>query len=196
MTDRLSDKQFLTPTEVAELFKVSPVTVRQWAQKGLLPAQVTAGGHRRFAPDALRAFAVERGITLEGFEVSGPRLLVVDDNLQFNSYLIALFNTLCPDVATASANDGFEAGRLVQLFKPTLVLLDIMMPGMDGVEVCRRLQADAQNKSISIVAMTGHHTPELEARVLEAGAQQLLKKPFSGDEAITACGLDQYLVSD
>lgn len=193
MTDRLSDKQFLTPTEVAELFKVSPVTVRQWAQKGLLPAQVTAGGHRRFAPEALRAFAAERGITLE---TSGPRLLVVDDNLQFNSYLIALFNTLCPDVATESASDGFEAGRLVQLFKPTVVLLDIMMPGIDGVEVCRRLQADEQSKSIAIVAMTGHHTPELEARVLEAGARQLLKKPFSGDEAIAACGLEQYLVAD
>lgn len=193
MTDRLIDKQFLTPTEVAELFKVSPVTVRQWAQKGLLPAQSTAGGHRRFTPEDLRAFAAERGITLEA---GGPRLLVVDDNVQFNSYLIALFSTLCPEVVTASANDGFEAGRLVQLFKPSVVLLDIMMPGMDGVEVCRRLQADEQNKSIRIVAMTGHHTPELEARVLEAGAQQLLKKPFSGDEAITACGLDKYLVAD
>lgn len=193
MTDSLIEKQFLTPTEVAELFKVSPVTVRQWAQKGFLPAQVTAGGHRRFAPEDLRVFATKRGITLES---SSPRLLVVDDNLQFNSYLIALFNTLCPEVVTASANDGFEAGRLVQLFRPSLVLLDIMMPGMDGVEVCRRLQADEQNKSIRIVAMTGHHTPELEVEVLEAGAQQLLKKPFSGDEAITACGLDEYLVSD
>ena len=193
MTDLFSGKQFFTPNEVAELFKVSPVTVRQWAQKGLLPAQVTAGGHRRFTPEDLQTFAAQRGITLDAGK---PRLLVVDDNRQFNNYLIALFNTDCPAISTASAFDGFEAGRLVQQFKPTVVLLDIMMPGMDGVEVCRSLQADELTKTINIIAMTGHHSAELEGRVLAAGARQLLKKPFSAEQAIDACQLSQYRVDD
>ncbi len=187
LSDPIGDKAFLTPTEVADLFKVSPVTVRQWAQKGLLAAQVTAGGHRRFLPDDLRRFAVERGIELG--EASGPKLLVVDDNRQFNAYLIALLQTRCPDVATASAFDGFEAGRLVQQFRPSIMLLDIMMPGLDGIEVCRALKGDPESRDIKVIGMTGHYTPELENRVLEAGASMLLRKPFSGDDVIKACDL-------
>ena len=79
----MTRKEFLTPHEVATLLMVSPVTVRQWAQKGLLAAQTTAGGHRRFAIETVAAFARERGIDLPGITA---RLLIVDDNRQFNNH--------------------------------------------------------------------------------------------------------------
>lgn len=189
-------KEFLTPTEVANLLMVSPVTVRQWAQKGRIEARTTAGGHRRFSMDAVRAFAAEMGIELDAPETdasAGPRLLVVDDDRQLNGLLVALFSRRFPGLEIAAAYDGFEAGRQVQRFQPSVVLLDIMMPGLDGVDVCRALKSDEETRSIRVVAMTGHHTPELEQRVLSAGAETLLKKPFGNDEVVEASGLTKLI---
>jgi excisionase family DNA binding protein len=183
-------KDFLTPNQVANLLMVSPVTVRQWAQKGMLQAQTTAGGHRRFTMDSVRQFARERGIDLPN---ATDRLLIVDDNRQFNDFLAVLFATEFPGLEVLTAYDGFEAGRLVQQFKPTVVLLDVMMPGIDGLEVCRSLKGDPQTQDIRVVAMTGFHTPELQKKMLAAGAQVLLSKPFPSDLVIRECGFSDAL---
>ncbi len=177
---------YLTPNEVAGLLLVSPITVRQWAQKGLLEAQTTAGGHRRFARSEVERFAREKGIELPN---QYQKVLVVDDDRQLNNYLVALLETSVDDVQVHSALDGFEAGRMVQAHKPEIVILDIMMPGMDGVEVCRSIKADPLTRHALVVAMTGHHTTELERRVIDAGAKVLLKKPFSREELLSECGL-------
>jgi len=185
--------EILTPTEVAELLAVSPVTVRQWAQKGLIEARTTPGGHRRFTRESVIDFARRMAMTLpDGFDTAPrTRVLIVDDDRQFNGMLVALFKQKYPGVEVAFAYDGFDAGRQVSRFKPTLVLLDIMMPGMDGVEVCRSLKADEASRTARVIAMTGHHTRELEQRIITAGAERLLKKPFSTDELLAVCGLTE-----
>ncbi|HEX7038118.1 MAG TPA: response regulator [Pseudomonadales bacterium] len=184
----MTEKGFLTPNEVASLLMVSPITVRQWAQKGLLEAQTTAGGHRRFSREVIEAFARQRGIQLPGVQ---QRLLIVDDNRELNAYLAALFSAHVPDLEISSAYDGFDAGRQVQARKPTVVLLDIMMPGIDGIEVCRSLKEDPETAGIRVVAMTGYYTPELEKKILAAGAAVLLKKPFSSEEVLRECGFSE-----
>lgn len=184
----MTEKGFLTPNEVASLLMVSPITVRQWAQKGLLEAHTTAGGHRRFSREVIEAFARERGIQLPHDQ---QRLLIVDDNRELNAYLAALFGAHVPDLEISSAYDGFDAGRQVQARKPTVVLLDIMMPGIDGIEVCRSLKEDPETAGIRVVAMTGYYTPELEKKILAAGASVLLKKPFSSEEVLRECGFSE-----
>jgi excisionase family DNA binding protein len=183
----VTDKDYLTPNEVASLLMVSPITVRQWAQKGLLKANTTPGGHRRYSRAVVREFARERGIEL-GEPVR--KLLIVDDNRSFNDYLAALFGVEVPGLEIHSAYDGFEAGRLVQQHRPEVVLLDVMMPGVDGFEVCRRLKADPATAHIRVVAMTGYHSPEAEKRMLAAGAAVMLRKPFSAQEVLKACGFE------
>jgi excisionase family DNA binding protein len=183
-------KGFLTPNEAANLLMVSPITVRQWAQKGLLRAQTTAGGHRRFTRDVIEAFARERGIQLPNTQ---RRLLIVDDNRELNAYLAALFGAHVPDLQISSAFDGFDAGRQVQASKPNVVLLDVMMPGIDGIEVCRSLKDDSDTADVRVVAMTGYYTPELEKKILAAGAQVLLKKPFSSEEVLRECGFGEVV---
>ena len=185
MADAGDRKDFLTPNEAASLLMVSPITIRQWAQKGILEAQTTAGGHRRFSRHVVERFARERGIDLPG---NDDRLLIVDDNRQFNHYLQALFSAQVDHIEIFSAYDGFEAGRLVQQHKPDVVLLDVMMPGIDGIEVCRSLKSDPETAHIRVVAMTGYHSPELENKMLAAGAQVLLRKPFSSEEVLRECG--------
>jgi CheY-like chemotaxis protein len=76
-----------------------------------------------------------------------------------------------------TAADGFEAGRLVATFRPDVVLLDLRMPGMDGFQVCRTIKADPETSSTIVISMTGYHTPETEAKILECGAIRCFAKP-------------------
>ena len=199
MTDSdINNDSLLTPTQVAQALQVAPVTVRQWAQKGLLAAQVTAGGHRRFERDVVVEFARAKGMRLGGELLNSPanRVLVVDDDRQFNKFLCELLRTEQPQLDIETAFDGFDAGQMVARHSPSLVLLDIMMPGLDGVEVCRRIKADEETRDIRIVAMTGHHSDALETRILAVGAQRLLQKPFGIDELFVACGWRESLTEE
>lgn len=188
MTRSLKDKRFLTPTEVADMLLVSPITVRQWAQKGVLPARTTAGGHRRFSREAVQEFARKLGMGERSLE-EARRVLVVDDDPQLNGLLVELLKARGGHVEVESAFDGFEAGSKVHAFRPHVVLLDIMMPGLDGFEVCRRLKSDVTTLHIRVVAMTGHYSPATAQRILAAGADHFLSKPFGNDEVLAACGL-------
>ena len=174
----MTEKNYLTPQEVARLLMVSPVTVRQWAQRGEIEAVTTPGGHRRFTHDAVSSFARKRGILLSMNGGSRPlRVLVVDDDPQLNRFLTELFQLQSPRVEVESASNGFEAGLKVETFKPDVILLDLMMPGMDGFEVCRMVKRDPLRASIRIVALSGYMTEENAARAIEAGAETCLSKP-------------------
>lgn len=178
--------EYLTPTEVAKLLLVSPVTVRQWAQKGMIPAQTTAGGHRRFLRTDIEHFARLKGMTLPNSELT---VLVVDDDRQLNAFLVSLLTTSLVGLQVVSAFDGFEAGKIVQQDRPEVVLLDIMMPGMDGVQVCRSIKQDPDTAHARVVGMTGHHSDNIEHRITEAGAVGLLRKPFSSEDLFNLAGL-------
>lgn len=188
MMRRSHNRAYMTPNEVAELLMVSPVTVRQWAQKGWLKAVTTAGGHRRFMADDVQAFAKERGLQLMS---EGPlRVLVVDDNRSFARYLADLLATVPEPIVVATAHDGFDAGRKVQLFDPDIVLLDLKMPGMDGFAVCQQIKDDATTQHIRVLAMTGYFTPENELKIRQAGAETCLSKPFDKKVLFKAMGVD------
>ena len=180
--------EWLTPNEVAELLLVSPVTIRQWAQKGMLEARTTPGGHRRFSMDAVRQFAVREGMASRLRGKGKRSILVVDDDEQLNRFLVELFKAKDEGARVESAYDGFEAGSKVQQVKPDVVLLDLMMPGMDGFQVCERLKNDVDTMHIRVVAMSGYCSPENECRAMKAGADCFLKKPFSNAEVLGACG--------
>ena len=184
----MSKKIWLTPNEVAELLLVSPVTVRQWAQKGLLPARTTPGGHRRFSMEAVRQFAIREGMASRLKGEASRCILVVDDDEQLNRFLVELFRSKYQGAFVDSAFDGYEAGSKVQQVNPDVVLLDLMMPGMDGFQVCERLKTDVDTMHIHVVAMSGFYSEENEGRIMSVGADKFLRKPFSNAEVIEACG--------
>jgi len=184
------DKMYLTPNEVAELLMVSPITVRQWAQRGDLAAHTTPGGHRRFLREDLEKFARDRGLALAVPADGPPRLLIVDDDEQLANYLKEVVSTASPDTVAKIALDGYEAGRMVQTFMPQIVLLDLMMPGLNGYEVCQRIKDDPATRNIRVFAMTGFYTPENEARVISAGAECCMSKPIDKVLLLSSLGFD------
>lgn len=185
-----TQKTHLTPNEVAKLLMVNPVTVRQWAARGLLRSMATPGGHRRFLLSDVEEFARSRGSVPQANATGRPeRVLIVDDDTQVSRLVSELIRVRAPDVSFEVANDGFEAGAKVESFRPHALVLDLMMPGMDGFEVCKRLRARPTLSHIRIIALTGSHTPENVARILEAGANACLSKPFDSEELLGALGL-------
>lgn len=104
-------------------------------------------------------------------------VLIVDDEPQIVSLVRA---TLEDDrVWIAEAADGYGALQLAELLRPDVVLLDVHMPGLDGVEVCRRLKADPRLQRTKIIMLTAAVQAEDQRRGLAAGADQYLTKPFS-----------------
>jgi len=180
---------FLTPNEVAALLRVSPITVRQWAQKGELPAELTPGGHRRFDARAVEAFAQQRKISLAQRRGGAHKILIVDDDVTFAEYLCELLGGVPDDIRTAKAHDGFEAGRMMHTFKPDIMLLDLRMPRLNGLQVCLQIKADPQLADVRIIAMTGYADAEQIREVLRAGAECCLTKPFGIKKLTTALAL-------
>ncbi|WP_085315395.1 response regulator [Derxia lacustris] len=105
-----------------------------------------------------------------------PRLLVVDDQ-PINVH--ALYRALAPDFQVLMATDGEQALALCRERLPDLVLLDVVMPGMDGHEVCRQLKADALTRDIPVIFVSAQGDPEHEAQGLALGAADFLVKPVN-----------------
>jgi excisionase family DNA binding protein len=182
-------EKLLTPNEVAELLLVSPTTVRFWAQKGELKALTTPGGHRRFKYEFIEEFARARGMSLPGRSAE-KRILIVDDDLDFGRYLVELLEQV-KDVEIELVNYSFSAGLRVRSFKPDIVLLDIMMPGIDGVKVCQMLKTDPALKHIRVIAMTGYPSEDNVSNMLAAGAEACLKKPIEAEALLALLGLEK-----
>lgn len=187
MNEEPKNKPYLTPQEVAQLMMVSPVTVRGWAQKGLLQAEVTPGGHRRFRREEVERFA--RQWNPAGHK--GPlRVLIVDDDRAVIGFLKELLEGGDYPVQVEIADSGFEAGRKVHVFQPEVVLLDLMMPGIKGTEVCRQIKQLPGHGDVRIIAMSGYLTPENEAELLAAGAEVALAKPIDTTRLLRLLGLE------
>jgi CheY-like chemotaxis protein len=105
-------------------------------------------------------------------------LLIVDDDPFIRRLVTATLDGVF-SFALLEAADGPEAVAVARRERPELVLLDVDMPGPDGLEVCRRLRGDPATREAMIVMLTAAAGDGLAARVHEAGADELLAKPFS-----------------
>ncbi|MGJ7603415.1 hybrid sensor histidine kinase/response regulator [Variovorax sp. LT1R20] len=111
-------------------------------------------------------------------------ILVVDDNRDAAESLAALLGLL--GARTAVAFSGVEALKAADSFRPSLAILDIGMPGMDGCELARRLRADPAHRGLTLVALTGWGQPDDRARIAQAGFDHHLLKPVDMEELSVA----------
>ena len=106
-----------------------------------------------------------------------PRILVVDNDEMSVELLVALLADDYPLISTAA--DGFEALAKVEPERPDLVLLDIMMPDLDGFEVCRRIKANPATVHIRVLMVTALNAVDDLVRGFEAGANDFITKPIN-----------------
>lgn len=189
MKKQKKTKHYLKPSEAAELLRVEPGTIRVWAQSGRLRAMTTPGGHRRFAYNDLVAFAREHNMTLATPSDGSLRVLVVDDDAQIRELLRRMLESF-GNTEVQLAEDGFSAGRKLAGFRPQVILLDIFMPGINGLELCRSLKSDPSTADIRIIAMTGAADAEAVQLIVDCGAERCLSKPVGKHELLEALGAD------
>jgi len=107
-------------------------------------------------------------------------ILIVDDDELMRSLLVEIITPF--NLRLLTAQRGKQALQLAQQYLPDLILLDVMMPDMDGFEVCRRLRDDPMLAQIPIVMITGLHDREAKIRGFESGADEFITKPFDPGE--------------
>ncbi|WP_400193368.1 7TM diverse intracellular signaling domain-containing protein [Hymenobacter sp. B81] len=112
-------------------------------------------------------------------EDARPLVLVVEDNPEMRDYLRSCLAT---DFRVLTAADGEQGLRRITAAVPDLVVSDLMMPGLDGLELCRRLRADECTSHIPVVLLTAHAEQESRLQGLDLGADDYQTKPFRPDE--------------
>jgi len=115
-------------------------------------------------------------------DASYPKLLIVDDEVQIREVIGALVEDFCQPIYAAS---GEEAIRLAQKQAPALILLDIMMPGMDGIEVCERLRGIPSTRETPIIMLSAASQVGNRIKSFNLGADDFLPKPFDAEELIS-----------
>ncbi len=118
----------------------------------------------------------------EDLENPGIKVLVVDDEKAIISVIRRYLESIKTPFQIEVATDGFDVGRLTASFRPSVVFLDLRLPGIDGFEVCRRIKHHPLTESTQVIAMTGYYQGETAERVLEYGASLLIAKPFTTDD--------------
>ncbi len=172
----------LSTSKAARLIGVGVVSIVNWIDQGQIKAGRTPGGHRRITVEDLVDFLRRHNLPIpKDLASSAPKVLIVDDEPAVREWTRDEIHERHPDYEIKEAKDGFSAGELVGAWRPDVVILDLRMPGMDGVEVCRRIKARQDASSTAVIAITAYHSPEAEKAILECGAQVCLEKPVKAE---------------
>jgi excisionase family DNA binding protein len=167
---------------VAERLGVSVPTVQRWVDAGYLKAWKTPGGHRRI--DAESAEAVFRAQRLPADDAAGGglRVLIVDDSPEDREVLAALCESALPGARVALAENGFQGLVAIGQDEPEIVITDIVMPKMDGIEMLTQLSGHCQVQPKVLVAVSSLSPAQVARRGSLPEGVLYLGKPLEPDE--------------
>lgn len=173
----MNGQEWFTIPKAAELCGLHRVTMWKYARQGKIKAAQTPGGKFRIQKKDLRDFMAWMGIQDAATDTRrATRILVADDDPAVQGFLDRLLSS--KGFLTAAAVDGFDTGIKMKTFKPDILILDLFMPDINGIEVCRRVKSDATTSHVIIIGITGHHSKKNEADFREAGADDYISKPL------------------
>ncbi len=177
-------KQVFTTGEAAEICKVSQQTIIRCFDSGRVHGFRVPGSKFRRIPRAeLLRFMKANDIPTDVLESTKKRILVVDDDEQIvELFLDVLGRDERFDVKSAAT--GYDAGMLTEQFKPHLILLDYMLPDINGNVVCDRVRANPDLAGTKIIIVSGVVKRDEIDELLKGGADDFVKKPFNINELI------------
>lgn len=186
----MTSKTVFTTGEAAKICKVSQQTIIRCFDNGSLKGfRVPGSRFRRIPRDQLYAFMRDNNIPTDALESGKRKVLIVDDDEDVVEMLTDAFAQDGRfDIRTA--NNGFGAGMLVKEFRPDLVVLDVMLPDINGKEVCQRVRSDETLESVKIICISGMVEQDKIEDLKQAGANDFMQKPFQIDQLMErACDL-------
>ena len=178
---RLPEKIYTT-YQIGKFCQVNIRTVIRWIETGKLKAYSTPGGHRRVKWSDLITFLTQNRMPIpkELEDAKKKKILVVDDDSDFLVIASQMLQKI-PDVEIKTTSSGFDAGILVAEWYPDLILLDFIIPDLDGFEVTKKIRANQRLRKISIIAVTSITDPEELERVKNCGVNALITKPIESE---------------
>ncbi len=181
-TSQLSRKQVFTTGEAADVCKVSQQTIIRCFDSGRLKGfRVPGSRFRRIPRGELIRFMRENEIPLDRLEGTKRKLLIVDDDPQIiEMFLDVLSHDNRFEVKTATT--GYDAGVMTEQFKPDLLILDYMLPDINGNVVCKTVRQNPDLSSMKIVIVSGVVNQREIDDLIGNGADEFVKKPFSIDQ--------------
>lgn len=173
-----ADKRIFTTGEAAAVCKVSQQTIIRCFDAGRLQGfRVPGSKFRRIPREELVRFMKANGIPLDALEGGKKRVLVVDDDPR----IIEVFqDVLARDgrFEARFASTGYDAGLLTEQFRPHLMILDYMLPDINGNVVCQRVRGQEHLKDTKILFVSGAVDQAEVRTLLESGGDGFLRKPF------------------
>jgi len=171
----------LTTGEIAQFCNVSRRTIAQWINEGKINVYRTPGNHSRVKREDFLEFLKKYNMLIpEEFNVDDgkKKILLVDDDRAIVSMISRILQVNRKYIIEA-AYDGFSAGAKFNAFKPDLIILDVMMPKMNGLEICSLIRDDHKNKNIKIIIISGHVDESDTKKLFDLGANAYFPKPFN-----------------
>ena len=171
-------KTVFTTGEAAKICKVSQQTIIRCFDSGQLRGfRVPGSRFRRIPRDILFRFMKENGIPTDALESGRRKALIVDDDEE----LVELIR----DALEADgrfeirvANNGFDAGMMVKEYHPDIIVLDVMLPDINGKEVCQRVRSDSNLDDVKIICISGMVEQDKIEDLKASGANEFMQKPF------------------
>jgi excisionase family DNA binding protein len=183
-------KTVFTTGEAAKICNVSQQTIIRCFDSGQLKGfRVPGSRFRRIPRDVLYRFMKDNGIPTDALESGRRKALIVDDDEELVELIRDVFDADGRfDVRVA--NNGFDAGMMVKEYKPDVIVLDVMLPDINGREVCQRVRSDVNLDDVRIICISGMVEADKIDGLKEAGANEFMQKPFEVDALFAAvCGL-------
>jgi excisionase family DNA binding protein len=183
-------KTVFTTGEAAKICKVSQQTIIRCFDNGQLKGfRVPGSRFRRIPREALYKFMKDNGIPTDALESGKRKVLLVDDDAD----LVQLMTNVLEEdgrFEVRIASNGFDAGMMVKEYRPDLIVLDVMLPDINGKEVCHRVRADTTLEDVRILCISGMIEEDKVQELRLSGADDFLHKPFEIEELIDhMCGL-------
>ena len=177
-------KAVYTTGDVAEICRLSQQTIIRCFDQGQLQGfRVPGSKFRRIPRDALITFMKDNGIPLDGLDDDRIRVLVVDDDPEIVDLFVAMLGG-DGRFEVSSASSGYDAGVLTQQIHPDIVVLDYMLPDVNGNVVCKTIRENPDLANTKILIISGVVNRAEVNRLMEAGADEFIKKPFNIERVI------------
>lgn len=177
-TDR--EQKAYTTFEAAKICHVTHHSIKNWIKQGLIKASRTPGGHYRILEKDLDSFREAYDMFPRDKGPEKRRVMIVDDDPD----ALALMETILTDedVDLIKVSNATEVGLKAAQLGPDLILLDFLMPEVNGFEVCKALRENELTRNIPIMAVTCLTKEQDIERIFEAGADEYLAKPFKVEQ--------------
>lgn len=180
----MAAKTVFTTGEAAKICKVSQQTIIRCFDSGQLKGfRVPGSRFRRIPREQLFVFMRDNGIPTDALESGKRKVLVVDDDQELVELIVDVLER-DSRFETRSVNNGFDAGMMVKEYRPDLIVLDVMLPDINGKEVCQRVRSDKEMDECKIVCISGMVEEDKVGELRLAGCNDFMHKPFEVERLV------------